>query len=177
VRTVAFAKSPQTALRQPGTLPITKQDAVPESGLDARVRRAFPPIERKEKTVLNTAPTTTILPVKDMNRARSFYEKTLGLKPLGFAADGNFMFACAGRSTIALIPKPQGTKAEHTALSFEVEDVVKEIKELKQRGVVFEDYDLPGFKTVEHVCVVGSDKAAWFKDPEGNILCVHETKS
>jgi len=115
--------------------------------------------------VLNTAQTTTLLPVKDMNRARSFYEKTLGLKPLGFAADGNFMFACAGRSTIALIPKPQGTKAEHTALSFEVEDVVKEIKELKQRGVVFEDYDLPGFKTVEHVCVVGSDKAAWFKDP------------
>lgn len=127
--------------------------------------------------MLNTAPTTTILPVKDMNRARSFYEKTLGLKPLGFAADGNFMFACAGRSTIALIPKPQGTKSEHTALSFEVEDVVKEIKELKQRGVVFEDYDLPGFKTVEHVCVVGSDKAAWFKDPEGNILCVHETRA
>jgi catechol 2,3-dioxygenase-like lactoylglutathione lyase family enzyme len=127
--------------------------------------------------VLNTAPTTTILPVKDMNRARSFYETTLGLKPLGFAADGNFMFACAGQSTIALIPKPQGTKAEHTALSFEVEDVVKEIKELKKRGVVFEDYDLPGFKTVEHVCVVGSDKAAWFKDPEGNILCVHESRA
>jgi catechol 2,3-dioxygenase-like lactoylglutathione lyase family enzyme len=66
--------------------------------------------------VLNTAPTTTTLPVKDMNRARSFYEKTLGLKPLGFAADGNFMFACAGRSTIALIPKPQGTKAERGEL-------------------------------------------------------------
>lgn len=56
--------------------------------------------------MLSAAPTTTILPVKEMNRARSFYEKALGLKPLGFAADGNFMFACEGHSTIALIPKP-----------------------------------------------------------------------
>ena len=45
---------------------------------------------------------------------------------------------------------------------------------LKQRGVVFDDYDLPGFKTVEHVCVLGSERAAWFRDPEGNILCLHE---
>ncbi len=42
------------------------------------------------------------------------------------------------------------------------------------RGVVFDDYDLPGLKTVEHVCVLGAEKAAWFKDPNGNILCLHE---
>jgi len=40
--------------------------------------------------------------------------------------------------------------------------------------VVFHDYDLPGLKTVQHVCVLGSEKAAWFSDPEGNILCLHE---
>ena len=71
--------------------------------------------------MLARAPVTTILPVKDISRARGFYEKALGLKPLGFAADGNFVFACAGDATIALIPKPQGTRAEHTAVSFEVE--------------------------------------------------------
>jgi predicted enzyme related to lactoylglutathione lyase len=125
--------------------------------------------------MLAHAPVTTILPVKDVNRARGFYENALGLKALGFAADGNFVFACAGGATIALIPKPQGTKAEHTAVSFEVEDVETEVKELAKRGVVFEDYDLPGLKTVEHVCVLGSDKAAWFKDTEGNILCVHQS--
>ncbi len=125
--------------------------------------------------MLSRAPVTTILPVKDMNRARGFYEKALGLKPVGFAADGNFVFACAGEATIALITKPEGTKAEHTAVSFEVEDVAAEVKELVKRGVVFEDYDLPGLKTVEHVCVLGSDKAAWFKDTEGNILCVHQS--
>jgi catechol 2,3-dioxygenase-like lactoylglutathione lyase family enzyme len=125
--------------------------------------------------MLSKAPVTTILPVIDMNRAREFYERKLGLKPMGFAADGNFVFACAGEATIALIQKPQGTQAEHTALSFEVSDALAEVKELEARGVVFEDYDLPGLKTVDHVCVLGSDRAAWFKDPEGNILCVHQS--
>ena len=48
------------------------------------------------------------------------------------------------------------------------------IRRLETRGVVFADYDLPGLKTVDHVCVLGSEKAAWFNDPEGNILCLHE---
>ncbi len=125
--------------------------------------------------MLSKAPVTTILPVIDMNRAREFYERKLGLQPMGFAADGNFVFACAGDATIELIQKPKGTKAEHTAISFEVSDVVSEVKELESRGVVFEDYDLPGLRTVEHVCVLGSDRAAWFRDPEGNILCVHQS--
>jgi len=43
-----------------------------------------------------------------------------------------------------------------------------------RRGVVFNDYDLPGLKTVNHVCVLGFEKAAWFGDTEGNILCLHE---
>jgi predicted enzyme related to lactoylglutathione lyase len=119
---------------------------------------------------------TTILPVIDMNRAREFYEKKLGLPPRGFAADGNFVFECAGEATIALIPKPQGTKAEHTALSFEVSDIAAEIADLQGRGVIFEDYDFPGLKTVQHVCVMGSDRAAWFKDSEGNFLCLHQRK-
>jgi catechol 2,3-dioxygenase-like lactoylglutathione lyase family enzyme len=124
--------------------------------------------------MLTRAPVTTILPVIDMDRARDFYERKLGLSPRGFAADGNFVFQCAGDATIALIPKPHGTKAEHTALSFEVFDVVTEIDEMEKRGVVFEDYDLPGLKTVSHVCVMGSDRTAWFKDTEGNILCIHQ---
>ena len=126
--------------------------------------------------MLSTAPLTTVLPVKDMDRARRFYEQALGLKPAGFGADGNFIFACSGNSSIALIVKPEGTKAEHTAISFQVEGIEQRIAELKERGVVFEDYDLPGLKTVEHVCVLGSHRAAWFKDTEGNYLCLHEDR-
>ncbi len=116
---------------------------------------------------------TAILPVVDMDRARRFYEKQLGLAPLGLKPDGKFIYRCGG-TEIALFPRPGGTKAEHTALSFSVSDIRDTIRELESRGVQFADYDLPGLKTVEHVCVLGSEKAAWFQDPEGNILCLHE---
>jgi len=97
---------------------------------------------------------TCILPVRDMDRARRFYGEALGLDAVG--------------------GKPDGTKAEHTALSFRVDNIADAIGVLKSRGVVFADYDFPGLKTVGHVCVLGSEKAAWFEDPEGNILCLHE---
>ena len=64
----------------------------------------------------------------------------------------------------------------HTTASFEVEDISASIAQLSGRGVDFEDYDLPGLKTVDKVCVLGGEKAAWFKDPDGNILCLHEPK-
>lgn len=125
-------------------------------------------------SILTKAAVTTILPVVDMARARDFYANKLGLEPKGFAADGNYLFACGGDAHIALITKPEGTKAEHTALSFEVKDIDHVIADLKARQVVFEDYDFPDLKTVDHVCVLGSEKAAWFKDSEGNYLCIHE---
>lgn len=123
--------------------------------------------------MLGNTSVTTMLPVIDMARARGFYEGCLGLTPGSSKPDGKFEYAVGG-STIALFPKPGGTKAEHTAVSFKVQDIGKSIAEMKQAGVVFEDYDLPDFKTVEHVCVLGSEKAAWFKDTEGNYLCIHE---
>ena len=116
---------------------------------------------------------TVMLPVKDVDRARSFYENQLGLPPGMDKPDGKVVYLCGG-TEIALFPRESGTKAEHTAVSFRVESIHAAITALKARGVVFSDYDLPGFKTVEHVCVLGSEKAAWFSDPEGNILCLHE---
>jgi catechol 2,3-dioxygenase-like lactoylglutathione lyase family enzyme len=124
-------------------------------------------------TALSSAQVTCMLPVKDLARARRFYEEKLKLMPLGARPDGKFVYRCGG-TELALFPKPEGTKAEHTALSFQVTDIGAAIAELEARGVAFDDYDLPGFKTVDHVCVLGSEKAAWFRDPEGNILCLHE---
>jgi catechol 2,3-dioxygenase-like lactoylglutathione lyase family enzyme len=124
-------------------------------------------------TPLASTQVTCMLPVKDLARARRFYEERLQLEPLGARPDGKFIYRCGG-TEIALFPKPEGTKAEHTALSFKVTDIRVAIAELKARGVTFDDYDLPDFRTVDHVCVLGSEKAAWFRDPEGNILCLHE---
>ena len=116
---------------------------------------------------------TCLLPVKDMQRARRFYEEGLGLAAGGEKPDGKFVYRL-GTTEIALFPRAEGTKATHTALSFRVADIGAAVRRLEARGVVFADYDLPGLKTVDHVCVLGSEKAAWFNDPEGNILCLHE---
>ena len=123
--------------------------------------------------MLSTSVVTTMLPVIDMARARAFYEGRLGLEPGGIRPDGKFVYVVGG-STLALFPKPEGTKADHTAISFQVTDIAKSIAGLKAKGVVFEDYDFPGLKTIDHVCVLGAEKAAWFKDTEGNYLCLHE---
>jgi catechol 2,3-dioxygenase-like lactoylglutathione lyase family enzyme len=123
--------------------------------------------------MLPCAQVTAMLPVKDLDRARRFYEQQLGLAAGSAKPDGKFVYRCGG-TEIALFPRPGGTKAEHTALSFKVHDIRASIRELEARGVRFADYDLPGLKTLEHVCVLGAEKAAWFQDPEGNILCLHE---
>ena len=119
---------------------------------------------------------TCMLPVKDLSRARRFYEERLALEPHGLQPDGKFIYRCGG-TEVALLPKPEGTKAEHTALGFKVDNIGTTIAQLKARGVKFADYDLPGFKTIDHIAVVGSDKAAWFEDTEGNILCLHENNA
>ncbi|MBI4942269.1 MAG: VOC family protein [Actinobacteria bacterium] len=123
---------------------------------------------------LASAVTTTILPTSMPERSRTFYSDLLGLAFRGLDADGKLLFALAGGSTLALIEKPPGSQANHTAISFEVDDIVAAISDLQACGVDFDDYDLPGLKTVDHVCVLGAEKAAWFKDPDGNILCLHE---
>ena len=122
---------------------------------------------------LSDTQVTCMLPVKDMTRARRFYEEQLGLVPEGLRPDGKFNYRVNG-TVLALFPRPEGTKAEHPALCFRVERIEPAIAALEARGVRFADYDLPGLKTVGHVCVLGSEKAAWFEDPEGNILCLHE---
>lgn len=123
--------------------------------------------------MLGTAPVTTILPVVEADRARDFYDRVLGLTYAGKSGDGKHLFTIAS-GTLALLQKPEPPRGEHTAMSFEVKDIGRAVSELSTRGVVFEDYDLPGLKTVDKVCILGSEKAAWFKDTEGNILCVHE---
>jgi len=62
-------------------------------------------------------------------------------------------------------------------MSFEVGDLEKEIAELEERGVRFEDYDMPGMKTEGHIASMGDERAAWFLDPDGNVLCVHQRGS
>jgi catechol 2,3-dioxygenase-like lactoylglutathione lyase family enzyme len=110
----------------------------------------------------------TTLPVQDIQRARRFYADRLGLTP-SEESPGGLTYRYMG-SRFILFPtsgKPSGT---HTQMGWQVNDIEKEVAELKSRGVVFEEYDLPNFKTVNSVATTGDARAAWFKDSEGNLL-------
>jgi catechol 2,3-dioxygenase-like lactoylglutathione lyase family enzyme len=122
---------------------------------------------------LTSSAVAVMLPVEDVDRARKFYEEKLGLEFTGRSMEGSAMFALEGGTTLALLPRPGGSRAESTAMTWAVDDVEQEVKELESRGVVFEDYDLPDFKTVDHIATYGEYKSAWFLDPDGNVLCVH----
>src|SRR5438132_5311306 len=124
--------------------------------------------------MLTNSHLTTILPVVQVDRARRFYEEKLGLQPEGEHADGSFWMRTGTGDTVALIPRPDRNPAEYTSMSFEVDDIDSEIKDLERLGVKFEDYDLPNLKTVNHVFATSDEKCAWLTDTEGNILCLHE---
>lgn len=119
-------------------------------------------------------PTTTILPITDRERARDFYGRSLGLPYIGDEEDGTLLFQLAQGAHLGLLPKEPGAQSENTTISFEVSHIEDMIRDLEAEGVRFADYDLPNLHTVNHVCVLGAEKAAWFTDPDGNILCLHE---
>ena len=124
--------------------------------------------------MLTATRTTTMLPVEDPERAGTFYADKLGLKPITTGPDGTRIFSLGQGDALGLMPAEKGAQTAHTVLSFEVPNLEDEISELEGRGVRFEDYDLPDFKTVNHIAVMGTERAAWFHDTEGNILCLHE---
>jgi catechol 2,3-dioxygenase-like lactoylglutathione lyase family enzyme len=123
--------------------------------------------------VLRTA--TTVLPVDDVDRARSFYAEKLGLPHRGMTWDGNDLFGIDGGPMLQLMPIKDGMHSSHTALSFEVSDIERTVDEMEANGVEFRDYDLPDLKTEHHICTTDADRCAWFMDTENNILCVHES--
>jgi predicted enzyme related to lactoylglutathione lyase len=124
--------------------------------------------------MLTKAMTTTMLPVSDVDRAARFYGDTLGLHQRAVGVDGTHVFDVGNGDAIGLMPAEAGAQTKHTVLSFDVSDIRGEIHDLEGRGVTFADYDLPDLKTVDHVAEMGNEKAAWFSDTEGNILCIHE---
>ena len=108
--------------------------------------------------------------VKDLERARRFYEGTLGLKKVG-EEDGELLAFKSGSSTLLVYRSDHAGTNKATAVTWTVgPDVEREVRDLKAKGVQFERYDMPGAKHEGDVHVFGDMKVAWFKDPDGNIL-------
>ena len=118
--------------------------------------------------MLSQSALTTSAPVTDLERTRAFYRDKLGLTER-HSDEVGVVFE-AGKGTTIYLYKRGPSKADHTIGSFSVADMDAEVAELKARGVVFENYDMPGMKTENGIATWGTDKAAWFKDPDGNIL-------
>ena len=121
--------------------------------------------------MLKSATVYPTLPVVDIKRARKFYEDKLGLKVIKEDPSPGLMLE-AGKGTGIYLYQRGATKADHTVLDFHVADVEAEVKQLKAKGVKFEEYNIPsmGIKTVNGVATMDGMKAAWFKDTEGIIL-------
>jgi predicted enzyme related to lactoylglutathione lyase len=122
--------------------------------------------------MLRAAPIRAYIPVSDLSRARNFYEKTLGLAPKEEYA-GGVIYECGGAEVFMYPTKYAGTSKASQAF-WQVRDVEAEVAELKARGVVFEEYDMPGIKMKSSIATGGGAKTAWFKDTEGNILAVSQ---
>jgi predicted enzyme related to lactoylglutathione lyase len=114
------------------------------------------------------------LPVEDVDRAKKFYVESLGLDFTGTNAEGSAMFSLGGGAQLMLLPRPGGQRSDSTAMTWGVDDLAQEVAELEAAGVTFEDYDTPDFKTVDHIADMGGERAAWFRDPSGNVLCIHQ---
>lgn len=118
---------------------------------------------------------TSVIPVTSIDSCKSFYEEKLGLLPAGTTAAGEYLLKCESGAEIALREIPDVKPTGMTEISFHVDNIDDEINDLEAKGVKFEDYNDPAYKTNDHhVFKKGSLKAAWFKDPCGNVLCLHE---
>lgn len=111
--------------------------------------------------------------VKDLNIAKNFYKKKLGLTSMS-ESNEKVQFFKAGNGLIEIYESQFAGSNKATALSWEVKDIEKEVKELRDKGVTFEHYNMPGMTLVGDVHVSGDFKVSWFKDPDGNILCLHQ---
>jgi catechol 2,3-dioxygenase-like lactoylglutathione lyase family enzyme len=123
--------------------------------------------------MLKNAPIYPYIPVKNLVRARKFYEDTLGLQPREQYGPG-VVYDCGNGSSFFMYPTPSAGTSHASQAFWSVADVAAEVAELKARGVVFEEYDMPGLKTVDSIATGGGAKTAWFKDSEGNILAISQ---
>ena len=120
------------------------------------------------------------LPAQDLERARAFYAEKLGLEPAE-EREGGLRYVCAN-GEFALFESTGSAAGDHTQMGWEVDDIEATVSELRSRGVVFEEYDLSGLKTIDGIAEIegqypskgSGERGTWFRDSEGNMLGIGE---
>jgi catechol 2,3-dioxygenase-like lactoylglutathione lyase family enzyme len=126
--------------------------------------------------MLKNGRVATRLPTQNLERAKAFYAEKLGLEPVE-EREGGLRYVCAA-GEFALFESVGTASGAHTQMGWEVDDIEATVRELRARGVVFEEYDLPGLKTVGGIADIEGnypskgigERGAWFRDSEGNML-------
>jgi predicted enzyme related to lactoylglutathione lyase len=125
--------------------------------------------------MLSTSRVEANIPAADIGRARAFYADKLGLTPTREMAGVNLVYQTEGGSTFNIYETAFAGQAGHTIAQWHVDDIESEVNDLKAKGVVFEVYDMPGVRWQGEIAELeGLGRAAWFKDSEGNIMCVDQ---
>lgn len=119
--------------------------------------------------MLNERQPHTTIPAADLDRAVRWYEEKLGWKPTRRLTSG-VSYGTPEDTRFVIYMSPNAGKAPQTVMGFRTTDLEGDVRDLKRRGVVFEEYDLPNLKTVNSIATTGEIQAAWFRDSEGNIL-------
>ena len=123
--------------------------------------------------MLKNAVIVPYIPVANVARAREFYERKVGLVVKEEYA-GGVIYECGKGSWVFLYSSAGAGTSKASQAFWAVDNVEAEVAALKSRGIVFEEYDMPGIKTVNSVATGGGAKTAWFKDSEGNILAISQ---
>lgn len=124
--------------------------------------------------VLEHSEFQAVIPATDLDRARRFYEETLGFTPDSVMEAG--VLYRFGTGTAFFLYPSSTSGAGNTVGGWMVDDLEGAMTELRGRGIEFEEYDYPNLKTVDGVADLGSEQSAWFKDSEGNLLAVARLK-
>jgi catechol 2,3-dioxygenase-like lactoylglutathione lyase family enzyme len=126
----------------------------------------------KEKTMLGSKDAAANIAVRDLAKARKFYEGTLGLKQLSAEGEEAVTYGSGRSQIIVYHSQYAGTNKATAATWIAGTDLEGIVGALKAKGVKFEHYDMPGMTRTGEIHVAGHIRAAWFRDPDGNILSI-----
>ncbi|GAA1693864.1 VOC family protein [Streptomyces yatensis] len=136
-------------------------------------------MDADDRSTLARGRVATRLPAQDLDRARRFYSERLGMEPVD-ERPGGLLYRCGGAEFV-LFRSTGASPGTFTQMAWEVDDIETAVRELRRRGVVFEDVDVAGFRTTEGIAEIEGnypskgargERGAWFRDSEGNLLGV-----
>ena len=124
--------------------------------------------------MLNNNRISAVLVSTDLEASQRFYEDKVGMTLSPETIPNHLLFDAGEGTTLLIYGRPNPNLADHTQVRFWSTDIENDVNELADRGVEFDDYDTPTFKTVNHIATTPIGRSAWFKDPDGNTIAIFQ---